>query len=98
MNTSTETPLVRDQHGATLGIDWRRTEMSPIEVPGRVAVEVVMPGDSVRVGRVSHVVLSKRAAGPVMHLVMRTAEGAPIVQEYAAGSYVEVTAVGAFDK
>ena len=96
MNT-TETPMVRNEHGAVLGIDWRRTDLSPITVPGRVAVEVVMPGDTVRFHRVLRVVLSKRAHGGRVFLRTRTEEGAEIVHEFTAGSYVEVTAVGAFD-
>lgn len=90
-------PMVRNEHGAILGVDYRRTELSPVQVPGRISVETVMPGDTVRFGRDARVVLSKAAHGPVMHLRSRTAGGAEIVEEFAAGSYVEVTAVGAFD-
>lgn len=94
---SVETPMVRNEHGAILGVDYRRTDMSPVEVPGRIAVESVMPGDTVRFGREQLVVLSKSAAPGVSWLRARTEGGAEIVKEYAAGSYVEVTAVGAFD-
>lgn len=92
-----QAPMVRNEHGAILGVDYRRTDLSPVQVPGRVAVEAVMPGDTVRFGRDALVVLSKASHGPVMHLRTRTVGGAEVVAEFAAGSYVEVTAVGAFD-
>ncbi|QYF98486.1 hypothetical protein [Microbacterium sp. PAMC21962] len=92
-----EAPMVRNEHRAILGVDYRRTDMSPVTVPGWIAVEAVMPGDTVRFGRDELVVLSKLSRGAVMHLRARTTGGAEIVHEHAAGSYVEVTAVGAFD-
>ncbi len=90
-------PLVRDEHGAILGIDYRRTDLSPINAPGTLSVEAVMPGDTIRVGRVEEVVLSKAGHVGSMGVRCRTAAGVVVEHEYTSGTYLEVIAVGAFD-
>ncbi|AXA95424.1 hypothetical protein [Microbacterium sp. PM5] len=90
-------PLVRDEHGAILGIDYRRSDLSPITAPGTLAVESVMPGDTIRVGRAEEVVLSKAGHVGSMGVRCRTGAGVVVEHEYVSGTYLEVTAVGAFD-
>lgn len=46
----TAAPLVRNEHGAILGIDWRRVPGmadDTIHVPGPIPAWAVMPGDRV---------------------------------------------------
>lgn len=95
------TPLVRNEHGAVLGIDWRRvpgTALGP--VPGRIDVRDVMPGDRVELcGDVVTVlkVVGQRSAA-ALHIVTRTAKGAEIVHEAVVGEQIDVIGVGAFDR
>lgn len=97
-------PLVRNQHGAILGIDWRRVPgMGLASVPGRIQARDLMPGDTIRVGRDDMVVLRGSAAAgwggtPLMHLIVRTPGGAEIVHEVDVEQLVDVVAVGAFDR
>lgn len=94
-------PLVRNEHGAVLGIDWRRvpgTALSP--VPGRIDVRDVMPGDRVELG--GEVVTVLRVAGSrsaaALHIITRTDRGAEIVHEAVIGEHIDVVSVGAFDR
>lgn len=95
---SKPTPLVRNQHGAVLGVDWRQTELSDVQVPGLVPASAVMPGDTVAIAGVSGVVLSNRKHGTpgCVYVVVRTAGGAEIVHELRTVERVRVLAVGAF--
>lgn len=94
------TPLVRNEHGAILGIDWRRvpgTALGP--VPGRIDARDVMPGDRIHMGvdevTVLRVVGSKSAAA--LHVITRTDMGVEIVHEIVVGQMIDVVEVGAFD-
>jgi hypothetical protein len=92
-------PMVRNEHGAILGVDWRQVPDMGLEpVPGRIDVRNVMPGDTVRLGAEDVTVL--RVAGPrsaaALHLITRTAGGAEIVHEAVIGEQIDVVAVGAF--
>ena len=93
-------PMVRNEHGAILGIDWRQVPGMGLEsVPGRIDVRNVMPGDTVHLDGqdvVVHRVEGPRSAS-AMHLITRTAGGAEIVHEAVIGERVDVVAVGAFD-
>lgn len=95
------TPLVRNEHGAVLGIDWRRvpgTALGP--VPGRIDVRGVMPGDRVELGGEVVTVLKvvgQRSAS-ALHVITRTDKGAEIVHEAVVGDHVDVVSVGAFDR
>ncbi len=93
-------PVVRDEHGAILGIDWRQVPgMGLCAAPGRIDVRNVMPGDRVRLD--GQVVTVLRVAGQrsaaALHLITRTDGGAEIVHEAVAGEEISVVAVGAFD-
>lgn len=87
------TALVHNQHGAPMGIDWRRSQGT---VPGRIAAEHVMPGDGIRVARAVPTVLWTRT-GRVVQICIRTEGGAEIVLERTPGEFVEVVDVGRFD-
>lgn len=93
-------PMVRNEHGAILGIDWRRVPGSAMcTVPGVIDVRDVMPGDGVLLD--GQVVTVLRVAGErsasALHIVTRTPAGAEIVHEAVIGERVEVVSVGAFD-
>lgn len=95
--------MVRNEHGAILGIDWRQVPgMGLSTVPGVIDVRDVMPGDGIRVEGVPVTVLRVRggqgrrtAAG--LHIITRTAGGAELVHEAVPGERIEVLSVGAFD-
>lgn len=94
-------PLVRNQFGAVLGIDWRRVPGTALcTVPGRIDVRDVMPGDRVELG--GQVVTVLRVAGArsasALHVITRTDGGAEIVHEAVIGEQVNVVSVGAFDE
>ena len=94
-------PVVWNEHGAVLGIDWRRVPGMGLEtVPGRIDVRNVMPGDVVRLGAEDVTVL--RVAGnrsaKALHVITRTAGGAEIVHEAVIGERIDVVGVGAFDR
>lgn len=88
-------PLVRNEHGAILGIDFRRTDLSPIQVPGLVSAQHVMPGDTIARSEGEYVVLSLIAGINCRHAVTRSAGGAEVT--FSLGGLVDVVAVGAFD-
>lgn len=92
-------PVVRNEHGAVLGIDWRRVPgMGMSEVPGVIDVRDVMPGDGLEFnGQVVTVlkVVGDRSAS-VLHIITRTAGGGEIVHEVVVGDRVHVVSVGAF--
>ena len=92
-------PMVRNEHGAILGIDWRQVPGMGLEsVPGRIDVRNVMPGDTVHLDGqdvVVHKVEGPRSAH-ALHLITRTAGGAQVVHEAVIGEQVDVVAVGAF--
>ncbi len=93
--------MVRNEHGAILGIDWRRVPGSAMcTVPGVIDVRDVMPGDGVELGgqvvTVLKVVGQRSAAA--LHVITRTASGAEIVHEAVIGERVNVVSVGAFDR
>lgn len=94
-------PLVRNEHGAILGIDWRRvpgTALSP--VPGVIDVRDVMPGDRVILGGEEVTVLKVRGqrSASALHVITRTDGGAEIVHEAVIGERIDVVAVGVFDR
>lgn len=94
-------PMVYNQDGARLGIDWRRVPgMGLCTVPGVIDVRDVMPGDTVELGGEDVVVL--RVEGPrsarALHVITRTAGGAEVVHEAVIGERVNVIAVGAFER
>ncbi|MFK4760333.1 hypothetical protein ACI3KS_05295 [Microbacterium sp. ZW T5_45] len=92
-------PLVRNQYGAILGIDWRRVPGAALgPVPGRIDVRDVMPGDRVRLGGQLVVVLKvvgSRSA-KALHVITRTDGGAEIVHEAVIGEQIDVVEVGVF--
>ncbi|MFF2631994.1 hypothetical protein ACFVR6_03835 [Microbacterium sp. NPDC058021] len=92
-------PVVRNEHGAILGIDFRRTGLVPIglRVPGQVPARVVFPGDRVSIAGVEAVVHQVQK-GDVVRLFTRTDKGGQIVFERAAGELVHVSGVGAFER
>lgn len=93
-------PLIRNEHGAILGIDWRRVEGTALGiVPGRIDVRDVMPGDTVELGGEHVVVLAVEGdrSARALHVITRTAGGAEIVHEAVIGERIEVVSVGAFD-
>ena len=95
-----DAPLVRDRDGAILGIDFRRTELSPIQVPGVIEAKQVMLGDEIRAHDVEGVVYTKRSHGTdgTVYLGVMTSAGAEILLELRSSERVRVTAVGAFDR
>lgn len=97
MTETEQVPLIRNEHGAVLGADWRRTELSPIKVPGRIAARAVMPGDTIEVGGERYVVLSKPNSDEAVILMTRSLADAPVVFERRGEDVVYVVAVGAFD-
>lgn len=99
MNAQSKHPLVRNEHGAPLGIDWRRVpEMGLDPVPGRIDVRNVMPGDVVELGgeHVTVIVVEGARSAHALHVITRTELGAEIVHEAVIGEQIEVVAVGAF--
>jgi len=99
MTTDTLTaPLVRTRFGAVLGIDYRRTDLSPVTVPGQVRAQHVMPGDTILVGEDRYVVHAVRNADGDRRIITESAGGAPVVFEWRAEGLVDVVAVGAFDR
>ena len=94
-------PLVRDEHGAILGVDWRRTPLAVagVAVPGAVPARAVMPGDTLRWNGEDVLVLTRRANGApgMIYLGVRTASGAEIVLERRLSEVMDVIGVGAFD-
>ncbi len=96
-----QAPLVRNRHGAILGVDWRRVPGMAGEglaVPGTVPAYAVMPGDRIRLDGDLVTVLSVRPSRvDVLHLVVLTDAGAEVVLERSRGDRVEVVEVGAFD-
>lgn len=99
MNVATDWPMVRTPDGAVLGVDYRRTDLSPVTVPGVVKAQHVYQGDTVRLGGAEVVVVSRRRNGApgVVYLGVRTAGGAEVVHELRDSERVHVVAVGAFD-
>lgn len=92
-------PVVRNEHGAVLGIDWRRVPgVGLCTVPGQIDVRDVMPGDRVELG--GQVVTVLRVAGArsasALHVITRTDGGAEIVHEAVVGELIDVVEVGAF--
>lgn len=92
-------PLVRNEHGAILGIDWRRVPGTGLcTVPGEIDVRDVMPGDRVELG--GDVVTVLKVVGhrsaSALHVITRTDGGAEIVYEAVIGERIDVVAVGAF--
>lgn len=95
------TPLVRNEHGAVLGIDWRRvpgTALGP--VPGRIDVRDVMPGDRVELGGdvVTVLKIVGQRSARALHVITRTDNGAEVVHEAVIGEQVDVVEVGVFDR
>lgn len=93
-------PLVRNRHGAVLGIDYRRTELAPVgvRVPGRIPARAVMPGDTVQIDGGRYVVQATRDDDGGRRLVTESVEGAPVVFERRGEDVVHVVEVGAFDR
>ena len=94
------TPLVRNQHGTVLGIDWRRVPGLALRpVPGRIDVRNLMPGDRVLFDGETVTVLNVHGqrSAQAMHVITRTDRGAEIVREVVAGQEIDVVEVGAFD-
>lgn len=101
MTVTDQAPLVRNEHGAILGIDWRRVPgAADAVVPGMIPAKHVMPGDTVRMFGVDVVVATTRAHGIPGHVYIGilTAGGASVVHELLASEPVRVVGVGAFDR
>lgn len=103
MTTTDQAPLVRDQRGAVLGVDWRRVPgmvSEGLAVPGTVPAKHVMPGDTIRMHGVDVVVATTRAHGIPGHVYLGilSAGGASVVHELLASEPVRVVAAGAFDR
>ncbi|MEV4735528.1 MULTISPECIES: hypothetical protein [unclassified Microbacterium] len=86
-------PLVRTQHGAILGVDWRAEKGA---VPGPVPATEVMPGDGIRLANAAPTVLWVEHV-QVVRVCVRTAGGAEIVIERAPGDLVDVVEIGRFE-
>jgi hypothetical protein len=102
MSATDQAPLVRNQHGVILGVDWRRVPgmaREGVVVPGAVPAWSVMPGDRIRHGRDLVTVLIARPSVlvGVVHLTVRTNEGAEMVLERHRDDRLDVVEVGAFD-
>lgn len=92
-------PLVRDEHGAILGVDWRRIEgVTGAKVPGFVESVYVMPGDRVMCQGSPVTVHRTVTQTHVVRLVCKSDGGAPVVLELGLFDLVHVVEVGAFDK
>lgn len=91
-------PLVRDEHGAILGIDWRRTPAGKHQVPGPVPAEFVQPGDGIVVEGVPVTVYMRLVVLGVVHIFTRTAAGGELTIERDPGETVQVVSAGAFDR
>jgi hypothetical protein len=92
-------PLVRNEHGAVLGVDFRRTELAKVQAPGRMLARHVMPGDTILAAGQEVVVHTLRpVVGDGRYVLARTAGGCEIVLELAGTDMVDVVAVGAFDR
>lgn len=92
--------MVRNEHGAILGVDWRQVPGMGLEtVPGRIDVRNVMPGDTVRLDGqdVIVIVVEGQRSASALHVITRTDRGAEIVHEAVVGEQIDVVAVGAFD-
>jgi hypothetical protein len=92
-------PMVRNEHGAILGVDWRQVPGMGLEtIPGRIDVRNVMPGDTVRLDGqdVVVIVVEGQRSASALHVITRTALGAEIVHEAVIGEQIDVVAVGAF--
>lgn len=92
-------PMVRNEHGAILGVDWRQVPGMGLEtVPGRIDVRNVMPGDTVRLDGqdVTVIVVEGQRSASALHVITRTELGAEIVHEAVIGEQIDVVAVGAF--
>lgn len=92
-------PLVYTEDGAVLGPDFRRSELSTVDVPGWVRADQVYPGDTALLGGSEVLVVSTRHHGApgTVYLFTRTVGGAEVVHEIRESEYVHVTAVGAFE-
>lgn len=95
--------VVRDEHGAILGIDFRQSPLADpsVKVPGRIPVHAVMPGDRVQMdGQAVTVLRIRGGAVPAdrVHIITRTDDGAEVVFERAPHVQVDVVAVGVFDR
>jgi len=99
MNEGRPVPVVRDEHGAILGADYRQTELAPegVRVPGRVPARVVFPGDRVTIAGIEAVV-RRVHKGDVVRLITRTDKGGQIVFERRPDEIVHVSGVGAFER
>ncbi|MGX5770798.1 hypothetical protein ACWKWN_08610 [Microbacterium trichothecenolyticum] len=102
MSTTDQAPLVRDRHGAILGVDWRRVPgmaAAGVVVPGAVPVSAVEPGDVVQVRGLRGTVQAKpresRMPG-VMHLTVQTVAGCEVVLEMHRDDLVHVVEAGVF--
>lgn len=93
-------PVVRNEHGAILGVDWRQVPGMGLDtVPGRIDARNVMPGDTIRLDGqdVVVIVVEGPRSAHALHLVTRTEHGAEIVHEAVIGERIDVVAVGAFE-
>ena len=102
MNEGRPVPVVRDEHGAILGADYRQTDLAPegVRVPGRVSARVVMPGDTIRV--------EWTEADQIVHRVVKDDDVVRLIAGEHAGDLhvfvrslddlVDVVAVGAFER
>lgn len=92
-------PLVRDEHGAILGVDWRRVDgTTGATVPGYIESVYVMPGDRVMCQGSPITVHRAVTQTHAVRLHCKSDGGAPIVLELGLFDLVHVVEVGAFDK
>lgn len=90
---------MRDEHGAILGVDWRRVEgATGVQVPGLIESVYVMPGDRVMVQGSPVTVHKTVTQTHVVRVHCKSDGGAPVVLELGLFDLVHVVEVGAFDK
>jgi hypothetical protein len=96
VEVSRQAPLIRDENGAILGVDWRRVPgmtKDGLTVPGLIPAWAVMPGDrAIFDGQVVTVVAVRHAFAGALGIIVRTDDGAEIVHERDEITRVEVIA------
>lgn len=94
-------PVVRNEYGAILGIDFRQTPLTPegLRVPGQVPARAVFPGDVIRAGTLdADLVVHRVTKDEGVRVVARTREGLPVDLVFSLDLLVDVVAVGAFER
>lgn len=90
-----QAPLVRTEHGAILGVDWRRERGL---VPGQIEAKNVVTGDTLVAQGTRVVVFRTGRHNDNAVIQARSAGGAEVVIVRPLEQLVRVVAVGAFDQ